>query len=133
MGGNLQLSEYDRSDDGVEAEIILLRRVMGGALKIGGELKSPRRIESYWVLLETVWATLREESVTQKQLVAASHGVWSQATISRVIADLERGGFIERDSSPDNNRLQRLNATHLAIQFIMGRSKVTRFIVGHLS
>jgi hypothetical protein len=103
----------------LDAEIILLRRVMGSALTLSRNLKSPRTIETYWVLLEVVSASLAGDEVTQKQLVAHAHGVWSQATISRSISDLQAVSYI---SASDNSMV-------LGQNFVESRAKITRALL----
>lgn len=107
------------------AEVVVMRRAMGSAWHLSKKLHTPRRVEAYWVLLESVWATVRGETLTQKKLVAAAHGIWSQATISRVIGDLQKEGYINIESADYDNRILEITATNEAIQFILNRAKTT--------
>jgi hypothetical protein len=113
----------------LDAEIILLRRVMGSALTLSRNLKSPRTIETYWVLLEVVSASLAGDEVTQKQLVAHAHGVWSQATISRSISDLQAISYISASDNSIDRRSPILSATVLGQNFVESRAKITRALL----
>ncbi len=106
---NLNLRDLLRGNNsdhiaGLELEAAALRRAFTGAETIRELFGPARALVAYWVALEVAASHAREETISQKQLAAVAHRIWSQATISRAIRDLTRTGFLTTRPNPQDGR-----------------------------
>lgn len=117
---------------GLELEAAALRRALTGAEALRDLVGAARALASYWVALEVACARGRDEPISQKQLAARAHGVWSQATISRAIQDLTRAGLLSIKENPRDRRSPFLTTADDLDEAFRLRGEATRAIVSQV-
>lgn len=111
---------------GLELEAAALRRALIGAETIRDLFGPARALVAYWIALEVAASHAREETISQKQLAAVAHRIWSQATISRAIRDLTRTGFLTTKPNPQDGRSPLLKLPKEAQEDFRIRGEATR-------
>lgn len=110
-----------RLEAATSLHLAALRRQYDAIRHMFGDAPPHRSREALWVTLEVTVAHHRGERMAFKDLVALANGLLSAPTLSRVVCDLERGGFLLSDASAQDKRLKLLRPTDRALQFIASR------------
>lgn len=82
-----------------------------------------RARESVWCVLEAQLARLRGERLTQKDLLALSHGLISPASLSRALADAVEAGVLTLRPDPADARLRRVEPTESVMATLRARAE----------
>lgn len=109
----------------LDVKAVAFRRIIGSVSAARKKINSPRLLEAYWILLESQVAAQQKEFVTQKQLVAASDGVFSAPTISRAVRDLVQQGLLHLVDNPRDGRSGLLLPTREAAELLDHRAEAT--------
>ncbi|MBP0445198.1 hypothetical protein J8J14_10440 [Roseomonas sp. SSH11] len=103
--------------------LLALRRQFSALREIFGEDPPHRAREAFWVTLEVIQAEFRGERIALRDLVTLAEGLLSGPTLSRIVSDLERDGFLTTElAASERGRLKLLRPTPRAMELLSSRA-----------
>ena len=107
-------AELARAGAVAALHLVALRRQFDAIRQVFGDSPPHRAREALWAVLEVVVAERRGRPIAIRDLVARSGGLLSAPTLSRIVADLERDGFLAAEAA-GRRKLLRPTARTIAI------------------
>src|SRR3954454_3287871 len=111
-----------RAEAVLALHLIALRRQFDVIRAVFGDDPPHRAREALWAMLEITSADLHGRPIALRDLVVRAEGLLSGPTLSRVVADLERGGLLASDPAPEDSRVKRLRPTARTLDILVTRA-----------